>query len=88
MDGLFQKGVNFTSIGRSGRQNIDLISALNADLEGSDGLNGFSIELQGDDLVVYFWFEGDDFALTDLEGLIHADLNLSNMQNIAEPDNF
>ena len=79
MEGLFEEVVQLTVIGGRGRQDIDLIFSLYDDFERSYHVNGLTVDLDRDDLVINLALESDCSALTHNKGLIHADLHLSHV---------
>jgi hypothetical protein len=79
VEGLFEEVVQLTVIGGRGRQNIDLIFSLYDDFEGSYHVNGLTVDLDRDDLVIDFALKSDGSPLTHNKGLIHADLHLSHV---------
>lgn len=75
-------------ISRCSHQHVDLILPLYNYLKGSDELERFSVDLEGNDLVLALRYQRDLPALAHLEGHLHTHLNLTHMQHISQANHL
>ena len=88
LQSLSQKVNNFPILRRLRGQNVNLILPLNQYLKGSNKLQGFSIDLQGDNLTPTLGLQLHTLPLPQPKRLLHSNLHLPHMQHIAKPDNL
>jgi hypothetical protein len=77
---------NFAVISGCGGEHVDLILLFDDDFEGSDELEGLSVDLEGNDLVGSLGLQPDALSLGHLEGYLHAYLYLPHMEDVGQSD--
>ncbi len=88
LQSLPQKMNNFPILRRLRGQNVNLILPLNQYLKGCNKLQGFAIDLQGDDLTPTFGLQLHALPLPQPKRFLHSNLHLPHMQHIAKPNNL
>jgi hypothetical protein len=88
LQSLPQKMDDFPILRRLRGQNVNLILPLNQYLKGRNKLQGFAIDLQGDDLTPTLGLQLHALPLPQPKRLLHSNLHLPHMQHIAKPNNL
>lgn len=88
VDGLTKETYYFPLLCRYCSQHIYLIFSFNCYCERRYDIHWLAVYLNWQYDVFKFGLKGESVTLSDLEGLVHAHLDLSHVQDVSEPYDF